>query len=169
MQSGGSTDVHTLLIEKRPLIIVDESGGLFDYRCVGSRAHILASGNDHEPSGFAEGDLLDDSRLAALGRTPHQPQEQRSRSRTPDRLTKGKGKSGPGENTGPQRGHPSRSPSTPYTRPSPKARRAGSLHSGSILVTPDRLTQSTSSLLPANNLSVWCQFFDNDVLTPPYL
>jgi hypothetical protein len=114
-------------------------------------------------------DLLDDSRLAALGRTPHQPQEQRSRSRTPDRLTKGKGKSGPGENTGPQRGHPSRSPSTPYTRPSPKARRAGSLHSGSILVTPDRLTQSTSSLLPANNLSVWCQFFDNDVLTPPYL
>jgi hypothetical protein len=54
MQSRGGTDVHTLLVEKRPLIMVDESGGLFDYRCVDSRAHILASGDDHEPSGFAE-------------------------------------------------------------------------------------------------------------------
>ena len=145
MQSEGTTDVSTLLIEKRPSIIVDGSGGLFDRQLVDSRVqaltHWLVATITHQAD-LPKGDLPDDSRLAILGRTPHQPQEQRS---TPDRLTKGKGKSGPGENTGPQRGHPSRSPSTPYTRPSPKARRAGRFHPGSILVTPDLLTQSTPS------------------------
>ena len=48
IQSGGSADIPTLLLEKRPRITVDGSGGLFHcpWICSGAHMHALASWND---------------------------------------------------------------------------------------------------------------------------
>ena len=48
-QSGGSTDISSLLFEKRPSVIVDESGGSFLLSAGHPGAHVLAI--QWEPSG----------------------------------------------------------------------------------------------------------------------
>jgi hypothetical protein len=83
-------------------------------------------------------------------------------------------------NTGARRSHPGRLSSAPYSHPTPEERHARpyNTRSGSIpqnparsdvSVPPNPPTQSTSQPLPSNNLPVWHQFFDGDVLILPYL
>ena len=112
------------------------------------------------------GDLSDDSRLATLSRaTPHQPQEQHPKSRTPSRPLTGMGRSG-GSSEGMHSRHGSSS--RPYDHPPPEERRTRrSSRPRPRLETPDPPTQPTSPPSPTTNPTVWHHFLDNDVLIYP--